>query len=432
MKKALIVVLTGALSTQVLLPVNPRQLKKTQFTQALAAIKAHDVSALETLLKNDPLLTEMKDDKGKTLMHHAGASVSPLDSKRIASRFLSFFTRFSAFPFFSTLLLYNVSGMRNKLLSLGALFAIYQAAHSKITDYFDQDMTVQEAPAYPVIIDRIAAHASDSNAMENIDYEDKTPIEYVLYSHSLDTLSSLIVQKKGGTLIHPLLQPLSFHFTQQGNQPVEKARIIFLGESHENLENHLLNYKALETLAKPGDVVLVEGIDFTSGQVPVSENLAERLLEIVKPSLNQKDLLTSAVDQSSFPHKVSMYGWEKENNIPHFVKAAFTIPSILTALCISSKKCVATAAVAGGLLAYLGAKIEVTENIADILIPFVGSSRDSGMIDAIEEIDSILPQTNSIFVIAGAGHLENSSYNQSFQEYLKDKKYTILVPKLLT
>ena len=52
-----------------------------QYEEARNAINNHDVVKLQTILKQMPSLTTMKDSEGKTLMHHAAASVPFPESK---------------------------------------------------------------------------------------------------------------------------------------------------------------------------------------------------------------------------------------------------------------------------------------------------------------------------------------------------------------
>ncbi len=415
-----------------------------QYEEARNAINNHDVVKLQTILKQMPSLTTMKDSEGKTLMHHAAASV-PFPESKYDVNLNTIFLPLGVVPFFITLILKNVPGIKTKIFALGALiYAIYRLS-PYLYSYAFGDSVKEEYPHYRALLGTIASHTNKNNDV--VDDFDKSPLEYALKTHSFGVIKLLENEGKGGKLLHPLTQPLSFHFEQGGTTVPEKSRIVFLGEVHNDLECIMLNFKAMESLAKPGDVILLEGLDFNSKEPrDVAKQIAGTLQGLTGFLFDDDSeaLLNKAVKRSSaLPSKVSIYGWESGNiglsvwaSVGALIAAGIVLP-----LLFSPK----TLLIIGGVLGALdytaffektGISKIIKQLFIEIVFPFLVVTRNNDMIEVIKTIDAELPADNTIFVMAGAAHLPSlkgedscSCYTKSLQEYLEGKQYTILVPK---
>ena len=170
-------------------------------------------------------------------------------------------------------------GIKTKIFALGALiYAIYRLS-PYLYSYAFGDSVKESTPHYRASLGTIASHTNKNNDV--VDDFDKSPLEYALKTHSFGVIKLLENEGKGGKLLHPLTQPLSFHFEQGGTTVPEKSRIVFLGEVHNDLECIMLNFKAMESLAKPGDVILLEGLDFNSKE---PRDVANRLQALCRAS----------------------------------------------------------------------------------------------------------------------------------------------------
>lgn len=417
-----------------------------QFQEALNAIKEHDAAKLKTILNKRPSLATIQDSQGKTLMHHAASSIAFPESKYEAN-LKTFVLPLFTVPFSITLILKNVPGIKMKVLALGALFYAVYKIGSQLYNYAFGDTVKETYSDYHALMKVVGSYGHENNDV--LDNNDKSPVEYALKTHSLEVIELLEAQGKGGKIIHQLAQPLTAHFEQWGTAPPEKSRIVLFGEDHGDLESIVLNYKAIETLAKPGDAILVEGEDFNNtGPIDIVKDISNSLQIITGSMLDDRleTTLNKAVNRSSLASKVSAYGWENGTDDALFYAAAATFfaSSIALPLLFSPTTLliITTALLALGYSDFFdktGIGKMLSKTSFQAALPFLVTNRNENMVKALDTLDAQLPADSTIFVVAGALHLPLpfegndlcSSHTKSLAKYLEEKRYAIMLPKKL-